>query len=323
MKHLLVTLFTILALNSISQQTYVPDDNFEAHLEGNGMGNGIPNDDYVTTANISGVTGLLVSSLSILDLTGIEDFTALENLHCSNNQLTSLDVTQNTALTHLYCDANELTSLNVSQNLDLILLSCIFNEINTLDLLQNPALTVLRCSDNFLTSLDVSQNNALNTFYCFNNQITSLDVSQNIELTSFVCANNQLTYLDVSQNPDLIEFYASSNLLKCLNVKNGNNNILLSFGSHTNPDLTCIEVDDVVWSSANWTVAGLSIDPQMFFSTACVSPCAVGIEELNNAPKQILKIVDLMGRETTYKPNMALIYMYSDGTAEKVFRRED
>ena len=28
--------------------TYVPDDNFEAYLEANGMGNGIANDDYVT-----------------------------------------------------------------------------------------------------------------------------------------------------------------------------------------------------------------------------------------------------------------------------------
>ena len=56
------------------QQTYVPDDNFEAYLEANGMGNGIANDDFVTTANISGVTNLDVYSLNISDLTGIEDF---------------------------------------------------------------------------------------------------------------------------------------------------------------------------------------------------------------------------------------------------------
>jgi len=37
------------------QQTYVPDDNFEAYLEANGIGNGVPNDDYVTTANIETV----------------------------------------------------------------------------------------------------------------------------------------------------------------------------------------------------------------------------------------------------------------------------
>ena len=82
-----------------SQQTYVPDDNFEAYLEANGMGNGIANDDYVTTSNINTITNLNVVSQTILDLTGIEDFTALTDLYCYGNQLTNLDVSQNTALT--------------------------------------------------------------------------------------------------------------------------------------------------------------------------------------------------------------------------------
>ena len=56
-------------------KTYVPDDNFEAYLEthdasgnvvsvgdANSMGDGIANNDYVTTANISGVTNLDVKS---------------------------------------------------------------------------------------------------------------------------------------------------------------------------------------------------------------------------------------------------------------------
>ena len=65
-----------------SQQTYVPDDNFEAYLEANGMGNGIANDDSVTTSNISAITSLDVSTKAISDLTGIEDFTALTSLIC-------------------------------------------------------------------------------------------------------------------------------------------------------------------------------------------------------------------------------------------------
>lgn len=36
--------------------------------------------------------------------------------------------------------------------------------------------------------------------------------------------------------------------------------------------------------------------------------------------KHLIKIVDLMGRETEDKPNSLLIYIYSDGTTEKVFR---
>jgi hypothetical protein len=53
------------------------------------------------------------------------------------------------------------------------------------------------------------------------------------------------------------------------------------------------------------------------------SSSSVGIEELSNTPKQLLKIVDLMGRETKFTPNTPLIYIYSDGTTERVFKLED
>ena len=77
---------------ALAQQTYVPDDNFEAYLEANGMGNGIPNDDYVLTSAIDTVTWLDVSSLNITDLTGINNFINLSTLDCHDNQLSSLDV---------------------------------------------------------------------------------------------------------------------------------------------------------------------------------------------------------------------------------------
>ena len=64
---LIITLTTFSFLQA--QQTYVPDYNFEAYLESNGMGNGIPNDDSVLTANISGVTSFGVSLQGISDLT--------------------------------------------------------------------------------------------------------------------------------------------------------------------------------------------------------------------------------------------------------------
>ena len=37
----------------------------------------------------------------------VSNNTALTDLECNNNQLTSLDVSQNTALTYLYCDGNK------------------------------------------------------------------------------------------------------------------------------------------------------------------------------------------------------------------------
>ena len=42
--------------------------------------------------------------------------TALTNLRCHNNQITSLDVSNNTALRYLYCQSNLLTT-NVIDNI--------------------------------------------------------------------------------------------------------------------------------------------------------------------------------------------------------------
>lgn len=50
---------------------------------------------------------------------------------------------------------------------------------------------------------------------------------------------------------------------------------------------------------------------------------SLGIEENSNTQnKYLVRIVDLMGRETEKKSNTWLIYIYSDGTIEKVFRIE-
>ena len=108
-------------------------------------------DGYLNDAELLAVTELEVSGKDIKDLKGIEYFTALKQLWCSGNSLTSLDVSKNTALTLLYCNVNNLTSLDVSKNI---------------------SLTNLNCADNILTSLDVSKNLALKELFCQGNNIT-------------------------------------------------------------------------------------------------------------------------------------------------------
>jgi uncharacterized protein (TIGR02145 family) len=53
-------------------------------------------------------------------------------------------------------------------------------------------------------------------------------------------------------------------------------------------------------------------------SMRCVREATTGINELNNAPKKLVRILDLMGRETQFEFNTILIYQYSDGTTKKV-----
>ena len=112
---ILITLF--FSIITIAQTTSIPDANFEQKLIDNGFDSGTI-DGMVLTANINTVTALDVSNSFINDLTGIEAFTALSLLACGDNNLTSLNITQNTALTMLDCSNNNLTIINVNENLE-------------------------------------------------------------------------------------------------------------------------------------------------------------------------------------------------------------
>ena len=115
----------------------------------------------LSTAELEAVTTMECRDLGIADLTGIAYFTALEELSCTDNRLTALDVSRNTALKQLYCGKNQLTSLNVSANTELKKLYCFKNRLAALDVSKNTELNTLNCSRNQLTSLNLSANTKL------------------------------------------------------------------------------------------------------------------------------------------------------------------
>ena len=47
------------------------------------------------------------------------------------------------------------------------------------------------------------------------------------------------------------------------------------------------------------------------------------IEEFTKNNKELVKIIDFMGRETEFKTNTPLIFIYSDGTRERVMKIEE
>ena len=163
------------AIKDTRQKTYVPDDNFERKLRFLGYDSG-ELDDYVFTENIKKVTKLKLDEEDIKDLTGIEDFVALEELYCSINQLTSLDVSKNTALKKLWCYDNQLIRLDVSKNRDLVKLNCINNKLTSIDVSKNTALTFLGCDNNQLTHFDIPKNTDL---------LVSLDNTGIVEIRDF------------------------------------------------------------------------------------------------------------------------------------------
>ncbi len=109
--------------------------------------------------------------------------------------------------------------------------------------------------------------------------------------------------------------------------------------AYENPN-TCIEVihykilgGDHTWPGAAFNFPGTNYDINAskevwdFLSKYDINgriDCGTtGLETLQNTPKKVVKIVDLMGRETEFKPNTALIYLYDDGSTERVFKSND
>ncbi len=178
---------------AINEESF-PDENFRAFLKEQPYGE----DGIITEKEIKNVVKIDVIRRNITNLKGIEYFTALTELWCSYNQLTSLDVSGCTALKELWCNDNQLTGLDVSKCTALTWLECYSNQLTSLDVSKNSVLTTLGCYNNQLTSLDVSKNSVLTTLGCYNNQLTSLDVSGCTVLTQLWCNDNQLTSLNVS-----------------------------------------------------------------------------------------------------------------------------
>lgn len=238
MKTFILSFLLFVSLGLIAQQTYVPDDNFEQALIDLGYDTE-PLDDYIPTANIDAITTLNIQSKNIADLTGIEDFTALTNLDCFGNQLTSLSLSGNTALTHLKCAYNQLTSLDISANAALYLLHCNKNQLTSLDASNKPALRYLDCMVNQLTNIDITSDTALEELSCINNQLASIDVSTNTALKHLDCDYNQLTSLDISNNTALSYLFCSNNQLTSIDVTS---NTALSYFVCTDNPLTSLDV---------------------------------------------------------------------------------
>lgn len=118
---------------------------------------------------ILSIDDLTVSNKHIKSLQGIEHFSKLDALDCSNNELTELDFSNNLELRWLDCKNNKLTELNLSNCQTLMYLYCDNNLLKKFNLGNSKNLQWLYCTDNQLTKLDISQNPNLNRIHCYNN----------------------------------------------------------------------------------------------------------------------------------------------------------
>lgn len=189
-------------------------------------------DGEIQITEAEAVIGLQLIEQFIEDLEGLQYFTNLEWINIAQNSF--LDYVPTTFwpnLSYLHCGQNDISNLDITQN---------------------PLLEVLILDFNPLTSIDVTQNSLLKELSLSGCQLPNLDISQNILLEILHCNGNQLTSLD---------------------IHNENNSLLWSMIATNNPNLTCIQVDDVAYANAqtNWHK-----DETAIYS----EDCSLGIEDV-------------------------------------------
>lgn len=227
-----------------TQVVNIPDSNFKSYLVGNSNIN-TNGDAEIQLSEANNFNGFIDCSFkNITDLTGIETFVKINQLICNDNLLTNLDTSKNINLVSLECGNNRLVSLVVSPS---------------------ATLGVINCYNNQLTNIDISKNIGLDTFDCSNNQLTKLDISKNKALVFLACNQNKIKNLNLVNNIALTDLYCNNNQLESLDLKNGYNSNLSYFNSTQNPSLFCIQVDNAVYSNANW----LNKDASSNYSIDC------------------------------------------------------
>lgn len=185
--------------------------------------------------------------LESVNLTGL---TKLDYFYIEESQMSTIDFSTNTALEELEFYETNVTSLDFSNNLAL----------EGIYLSDNASLTQIIFADQTYPVLDELDTD--------DTPLESIDVSNMPDLGRLEIRNTNIKSLDLSLNPVLERLYANNAQLEFLNAQNGNNTNFDYFEIDGNPNLYCVQVDDVSYANANFT----DKDVQTSFSEDCIAP---------------------------------------------------
>lgn len=136
------------------------------------------------------------NKLKSLDLTSNLQ---IQELMCDYCEIESLMLPKSSScLQWFWCSNNNITSLDLSDFHDLVYIDCSNNEIDDLGELIMPYLEQLSCFNNRISSLNLSSLSDLQYLGCWNNPISSLDCSNLVQLQELYCDNCRIEELNVS-----------------------------------------------------------------------------------------------------------------------------
>ena len=186
----------------------IPDANFKKYLVENFD---TDKDGGISVQEAAAITAISCPNKGIISLAGIEYFTALQSLDCSDNDIAEIDLSKNSALKTLNCSANSLTSITPADCPELTSLNCANNQIAGIYIGGNKALTDFNCANNKLSIIYLVENSGLKTLNCASNKISALNLGSNTGLISLNCSGNNISSLDVSEISGLTELDCSGN----------------------------------------------------------------------------------------------------------------
>lgn len=227
-----------------------PDATFRQYVknafdkDGNGT---LDVDEIINARNVE------VEYMGISSLKGIEYLTEVRGIYCKNNNISSLDLSNNKLLAGIWCSYNPLTELDFSGNPDLVWVYASFCDLRKLNVSKNQKMAYIECNSNEnlgsinvsanrelehlmcgdcgLTSLNIGNNPYLSHLDAFSNKLTSFDVSKNTKMKRLNIWNNEgLGNVDISKNKELQYYDCANNDVTALNVSNNPNLEKLSCG---------------------------------------------------------------------------------------------
>ena len=230
--------------------------------------------------------GFTLSGLTISNLTGIEAFDSIEYLSIDSALLTTININGCQSLKRLRSYTNSFTAVSINNpSLEVLELNN-SNTLTSVNLSGCTGIKNINCSNNpNLMSLNVSSCQILEELRAnYNPLLTTLTMGYHGVLTFFQSIGCQITSLDFSSCPSLEWMMCMDNELTSLNLANGNPQSFEHIRATGNPDLTCIQVDNVAVSEYLWEGGfPYEFDEWASFSLDCTppGPCIVAIPDAN------------------------------------------
>ena len=241
-----------------------PDPNFRTYLSEDYDDD---QDGYLSEDEIKKIDIIACKGKKIKSLQGIEKFTELTMLECSENEITSLDASKNPKLSVVMCISGGLKEIKLGNNGNLVYLLVHNNQLSSLNISGCPNLKALSVYSNPLAKVDISeqlylkvtyvhgvkkdnqQDNDGLTYNQYSMQVISGDMMSKMTQSIFIMTDNSIK-IDpgTSKVPDdigLIEFKTGSVEKKCGET---------FYVSYTYKDLQ----SSVKWKSSNPDVISVS-----------------------------------------------------------------